>query len=63
MCNNNPPKASELTSSFSNKILIIASFVVQLSTVTVDNFLSTFHSKRHSKRTVERTSFVCGDGT
>ena len=45
------------------------SLVLQLSTVSVDDFLSMFHFKKKKKKkkkttkTSARTSFVCGKGT
>ncbi|KAI7995994.1 hypothetical protein LOK49_LG11G01030 [Camellia lanceoleosa] len=44
-------------------MVIMASFVEQLSTVTVEIFLSIFQSIIHSSKVSQRTSFVCGHGT
>ena len=63
MWKNFPFNISELLESLPKRMLIKASFVVQLSTVKEANLRSTFQSNKQSIKTLESVSEVCGQGT
>ena len=63
MWNSWPPKIRDLLEILSKMRSIIASFVVQLSTVKVETFLSRFQSIKHSTNNSARTWLVWGTGT